>query len=562
MSPNAAAESKPPRSRLLLVTLVAAVGGALLTALLVNIFERKQEARNPFFRVVELTDEIEDPAVWGKNFPLQYDGYRRTVDQVRTRFGGSEAVPRTPTEADPRSWSRSPASRRIRGSRRCGPATPSRSTSARSAATPTCSRTRPSPSASRWSSSRAPACTATPRSTSPTRSSGGGDLIDGLREDEPDALRRGAQAGRASGRLHRLPRSRDHAAARHPPRRSSRASARSRPRRASPTTTPTRMATRQEMRTFVCGQCHVEYYFKGPEKRLTYPVGQGAQGRADPGLLRRGRLQGLDPRGDRRRACSRRSTPSSRCGTRASTRARGVACADCHMPYSGVGAHQDQRPPRAQPAAQHQQAPARPATAGRRTSSRRASRRSRTEHLRDARPGHGRARRQLIDEIKAAQDAGRRRRRARARRASSSARRSSALDFVEAENSMGFHAPQEARASWASRSTSRARGSSRCATRPTSRLSRTAPRRRSLPATRPPLRRRWSPRFRADAERGRARRQPTPPPFASSQARAPSIAAEKASRSPAATQPDSSPSARVRPAWTAGVKAFSFWIAK
>src|SRR4030095_14454770 len=32
-----------------------------------------------------------------------------------------------------------------------------------------------------------------------------------------------------------------------------------------------RDATRQEMRSFVCGQCHVEYYFKGPEKRLVYP---------------------------------------------------------------------------------------------------------------------------------------------------------------------------------------------------------------------------------------------------------------------------------------------------
>ena len=29
------------------------------------------------------------------------------------------------------------------------------------------------------------------------------------------------------------------------------------------------------MRTFVCGQCHVEYYFKGPEKRLTYPWDKG-----------------------------------------------------------------------------------------------------------------------------------------------------------------------------------------------------------------------------------------------------------------------------------------------
>ena len=61
-----------------------------------------QESRNPFYRVVELTNEIEDPALWGKNFPLQYDDYRRTVDQVRTRFGGSEAWPHTPTHADPR----------------------------------------------------------------------------------------------------------------------------------------------------------------------------------------------------------------------------------------------------------------------------------------------------------------------------------------------------------------------------------------------------------------------------------------------------------------------------
>ena len=77
--------------------LVAAGGAALGMVLLVSIFERKQEARNPFYRVVELTEETEDPEVWGKNFPMQYDGYRRTVDQVRTRYGGSEALRRTPT---------------------------------------------------------------------------------------------------------------------------------------------------------------------------------------------------------------------------------------------------------------------------------------------------------------------------------------------------------------------------------------------------------------------------------------------------------------------------------
>src|SRR5688572_6346529 len=87
----------------IVIAVLAAVAAAAVTALLVNVFTRQQEARNPFYRVVELNDETVDPAVWGKNFPLQYDGYRRTVDQIRTRYGGSEAVPRTPTNVDPRS---------------------------------------------------------------------------------------------------------------------------------------------------------------------------------------------------------------------------------------------------------------------------------------------------------------------------------------------------------------------------------------------------------------------------------------------------------------------------
>ena len=80
---------------------LAGVGAIIGMIVLVSIFQHKQEARNPFFRVVELTEETEDPAIWGKNFPLQYDDYRRTVDQQRTRYGGSEAEPRTPTQGRP-----------------------------------------------------------------------------------------------------------------------------------------------------------------------------------------------------------------------------------------------------------------------------------------------------------------------------------------------------------------------------------------------------------------------------------------------------------------------------
>ena len=174
-----------PRSTPTLCILYTAVGAAVaaaaVTALLVNIFERKQEARNPFFRVVELTDETEDPEIWGKNFPLQYDGYRRTVDQVRTRYGGSEAVPRTPTER------RSAVDRGAVAAR--GGSAPEnhvgglrvRDRLSRGArATRTCWTTRRSPSGRRSPSSPAHACTATRSVYVPYKKLGGGDLVKGF----------------------------------------------------------------------------------------------------------------------------------------------------------------------------------------------------------------------------------------------------------------------------------------------------------------------------------------------------------------------------------------------
>src|SRR5262249_11058666 len=92
-----------PRRSLVIIAVLAALAPVAVPALLINIFERKQEARNPFYRVVELNDKVDDPAVWGKNFPMQYDLYLRTVDMQRSKYGGSEAEPHSPTQADPRS---------------------------------------------------------------------------------------------------------------------------------------------------------------------------------------------------------------------------------------------------------------------------------------------------------------------------------------------------------------------------------------------------------------------------------------------------------------------------
>ena len=60
------------------------------------------------------------------------------------------------------------------------------------------------------------------------------------------------------------------------------------------------MATRQEMRSYVCGQCHVEYYFKGADKRLTYPWAKGLKVDEIYAYYRRGGFHGLDARRERR----------------------------------------------------------------------------------------------------------------------------------------------------------------------------------------------------------------------------------------------------------------------
>lgn len=80
--------------------LVATAGASFLVLMLYqNIVTRKAEATKDVFRVVEVSDQTVDPAVWGKNYPRQYDSYRRTVDTERTNHGGSEAFQHL--DADP-----------------------------------------------------------------------------------------------------------------------------------------------------------------------------------------------------------------------------------------------------------------------------------------------------------------------------------------------------------------------------------------------------------------------------------------------------------------------------
>ena len=88
------------------VILVTASATALVAALLLNVFERKQEAKNTYVKLVELTEDDVDPKKWGTNWPREYDGYNRTSEPTATKYGGGligpeGGLPREKAEANP-----------------------------------------------------------------------------------------------------------------------------------------------------------------------------------------------------------------------------------------------------------------------------------------------------------------------------------------------------------------------------------------------------------------------------------------------------------------------------
>lgn len=81
------------------VVCILVAGLTVTIALLIqNISQRKAEARQTVFSLAGLSETTVDPKEWGKNFPRQHDGYSRTVDIQRTRYGGSENVQKLDTD--------------------------------------------------------------------------------------------------------------------------------------------------------------------------------------------------------------------------------------------------------------------------------------------------------------------------------------------------------------------------------------------------------------------------------------------------------------------------------
>lgn len=95
-------------------------------------------------------------------------------------------------------------------------------------------------------------------------------------------------------------------------------------------------ATHQEMRSLVCAQCHVEYYFKGEGKYLTFPWDEGFS--ADNMETYYDNYEFTDWTHALSRAPMLKAQHPDyelyKTGIHAD---RGVSCADCHMPYQREG---------------------------------------------------------------------------------------------------------------------------------------------------------------------------------------------------------------------------------
>lgn len=319
---------------LVAVIALAAIAAFAITALLVNIFERKQEARNPFYRVVDLNDTIDDPAQWGRDFPMQYDLYLRTVDIQRTKYGGSEALPHSPTEADPRSviarskleqdprlkvmWAGYAFSKDYRERRGHAYMLDDQTFTERQQANP-------------------PGACMNCHASMVTvyNQLGNGDMFKGFQVVNhmkyPEA-RKYAKHPVACIDCHN-PKDMQLRITRPAFIEGMRALKAAQGIQNYDVNT---MATRQEMRSYVCGQCHVTYYFRGQEKTLTFPWTKGLRVEDIMAAEDEDKVKEWEHPQSGAPLIKPRHPEFELWSLGVHARS-GVACADCHMPYTRLG---------------------------------------------------------------------------------------------------------------------------------------------------------------------------------------------------------------------------------
>ncbi len=449
---------------------MVAAFAAGLTALLTNIFERKAEQRTPYVRLVEVGEDDTDSAKWGKNWPAQYDGYRRTALPTKTRFGGhqgSEALPEEKIDRDPwlkRMFAGYAFSIDYRDRR--GHAF----------------MLHDQEQTQRLTKPQSGSCLHCHASIMPLyRQLGGGDAMKGFEATYQMSYQQVSKKLHESGHGHPVAASiattrrrwslrvtrpgfirgiQALAASDAPVPAAPRASRSGAKAIARHRTIRTRDASRNEMRSFVCGQCHVEYYCSS-KMPLTFPWGKGLKVENIEAFWDETKFPNGEPFYDYQHAETgahvlKAQHPEFELWNQGIHARSGVSCADCHMPYMREGATKVSDHWVRSPLLNVNRA----CQTCHRTSEDEMKARVDVIQQRNHEllQRGGAAIVDLIDAIVAAQAKGAPAEaldRARALQRKAQWR----LDFIAAENSMGFHAPQEApRASSAKRSTTRDRG--------------------------------------------------------------------------------------------------------
>ena len=327
--------------------LVFATVGILL--LYQNINERQREAQQAAFQVVKLTENDVDPATWGQNYPYQYDGYKRTVDIERTRYGGSEAFSKLEDDTrwktlfkgyafgvdyreerghaymliDQNDTERVKQFKQPGACLHChGSVIPAYYKKGVEAGVPNDEAHRPEAIQKGFELVNSMPYTEAVK------------LVDhpitcNDCHDPKTMQLRVTRPGFLTG-INVLANSTD--AVPHLP-----SIERWRVEGKKGTYDPNTMASRQEMRSFVCGQCHVEYYFKGKEKLLTYPWQNGLKVEQVEAYYDEVGWKDWAHK-DSGANVLKAQHPEFEMWSQGVHARSGVACADCHMPYERVGA--------------------------------------------------------------------------------------------------------------------------------------------------------------------------------------------------------------------------------
>jgi nitrite reductase (cytochrome c-552) len=293
------------------VSVIVFAAAAALTfaaaALLVDVAGKKHEALSYPLKVVEIGKNEIDPVVWGKNFPFEYDTFVKTeIDYGETKYGGSKQFSRL---------DRYPALRRLyAGNAFAVDYNEERGhhyAAIDQANTKRVSVVQQPGACVNCHAAEAPlmieemgwaAFNRTPYDSLKGRAKTGSSCSD-CHDPETMELRITRPAFRIAMEAAGV---------------------------------DLKKATRQEMRTWVCAQCHVEYYFKGEDKALTFPWSRGRS--IDSIEVHYDEYAFKDfVHKETGAPMIKIQHPEFELWSTGIHAKAGVSCADCHMPYIREG---------------------------------------------------------------------------------------------------------------------------------------------------------------------------------------------------------------------------------